>query len=88
MLYNKLYVNIAPVKENEDDKFFSFINTYNISTREIDVFKLILYGLSNSEISSNLHISENTVKFHVRNILKKTGCANRKEIVILYNEVK
>ena len=88
MLYNKLYVNIAPVKENEDDKFFSFINTYNISTREIDVFKLILYGLSNSEISSNLHISENTVKFHVRNILKKTGCANRKEIVILYNEEK
>ena len=88
MLYNKLYVNVVPVNENDDDKLFDFINTYDISTREIDVLKLVLYGLPNSEISSNLHISENTVKFHVRNILKKTGCTNRKEIVILYNEKK
>ncbi len=35
---------------------------------------------SNSEISSVLYISENTVKFHVKNILKKTGCSNRNEI--------
>lgn len=88
MLYNKLYANAAPVKKNGDDKLFGFINTYDISTREIDVLKLVLCGLPNSEIASNLHISENTVKFHVRNILKKTGCANRKEIVILYNEEK
>lgn len=88
MLYNKIYANAAPVKKNEDDKLFGFINTYDISTREIDVLKLVLCGLPNSEIASNLHISENTVKFHVRNILKKTGCANRKEMVILYNEVK
>ena len=88
MLYNKIYANAAPVKKKEDDKLFGFINTYDISTREIDVLKLVLCGLPNSEIASNLHISENTVKFHVRNILKKTGCANRKEIVILYNEVK
>ena len=88
MLYNRLYVNVVPINENDDDKLFDFINTYDISTREIDVLKLVLYGLPNSEISSNLHISENTVKFHVRNILKKTGCTNRKEIVILYNEKK
>lgn len=88
MLYNKLYVNAAPVRKNEDDMLFAFINKYDISTREIDVLKHVLCGLPNSEIASNLHISENTVKFHVRNILKKTGCANRKEIVILYNEVK
>lgn len=84
MLYNGLYMNVADVSDNEDDKLFSFMKTYDISTREADVLKLILSGLSNSEISSNLYISENTVKFHIRNILKKTGCANRKEILTLY----
>lgn len=87
MLYNRLYLNTATVDdkdENEDDKLFSFIKTYDISTRETDVLKLVISGLSNSEISSNLCISENTVKFHIRNILKKTGCANRKEMLMLY----
>lgn len=85
VLYNRLYANAATVRENEDDKLFSFMNTYDISSREAEVLGLVLSGLSNSEISSKLNISENTVKFHVRNILKKTDCANRKEITILYN---
>lgn len=84
MLYNGLYMNVTDVNDNEDDKLFSFMKTYDISTREADVLKLIISGLSNSEISSNLYISENTVKFHIRNILKKTGCANRKEMLMLY----
>lgn len=84
MLYNRLYVNITTVDDNEDDKLFSFMKTYDISSRETDVLKLVISGLSNSEIASNLYISENTVKFHIRNILKKTGCANRKEMLTLY----
>ena len=84
MLYNGLYVNVTTVNDNEDYKLFSFIKTYDISTRETDVLKLVISGLSNSEISANLYISENTVKFHIRNILKKTGCANRKEMLMLY----
>ena len=33
-----------------------------------------------------MYISENTVKFHVRNALKKTECAKRSEIISLYHE--
>lgn len=84
MLYNGLYVNTSTVDDNEDDKLFNFIKTYDISTRETDVLKLVISGLSNSEISANLYISENTVKFHIKNILKKTDCANQKEMLMLY----
>ncbi|MGN0665070.1 MAG: LuxR C-terminal-related transcriptional regulator [Huintestinicola sp.] len=31
-------------------------------------------------------ISENTVKSHVRNILKKTGCTNRSELMAVLNQ--
>lgn len=84
MLYNKLYAKPVPVEENETDKLSDFIKTYDISAREKDVLRLVLHDMSNSEISSKLYISENTVKFHVRNILKKTGCTNRKDLIIFY----
>ncbi len=42
-----------------------------LSTREIEVLKLMASGLSNREIASALWISESTVKSHVRNILRK-----------------
>lgn len=84
VLYNSLYMNVVPTEQNEDEKIDKFIQTYDISTREADVLRLILNGNTNPEISASLYISENTVKFHIRNILKKTNCANRKEMIALY----
>ena len=37
------------------------------------------------EIASDLYISENTVKYHVKNIYKKYGCSSRKELIQKYN---
>ena len=45
---------------------------------------LILDGKTNGEIADQLFISENTVKFHVKNILQKTGCRNRNDLVAAY----
>jgi FixJ family two-component response regulator len=42
-------------------------------------------GSSNKDIAAKLFISENTVKFHIRNLLKKTGCANRSGLISLFN---
>ncbi len=52
-----------------------------LSGREIDVLKLMGEGLSNRAIAQHLFISENTVKYHVRNILQKLGAQNRTEAV-------
>ncbi|MDD7430033.1 MAG: helix-turn-helix transcriptional regulator [Oscillospiraceae bacterium] len=63
-----------------------FIQKHELSSRETEVLHLIIEGASNGEISGKLFISENTVKFHVRNILKKTGCANRSELLAVLNQ--
>jgi len=50
-----------------------------LSSREVDVLRLIAAGCSNREIGSSLFISEHTAANHVRSILRKTDCANRTE---------
>jgi predicted ATPase/DNA-binding CsgD family transcriptional regulator len=51
-----------------------------ISTREIDVVRLVAEGLSNKEIAGRLHLSVRTVESHVRHMLTKTGLANRTQL--------
>jgi DNA-binding NarL/FixJ family response regulator len=53
-----------------------------LSSRELEVLRLIAVGKSNREIAARLVISENTVFQHVRSILNKTGCANRTEAAV------
>jgi ATP/maltotriose-dependent transcriptional regulator MalT len=50
-----------------------------LSDREAEILAFVARGLSNREIGSALFISEHTAANHVRNILRKTGCANRTE---------
>jgi DNA-binding NarL/FixJ family response regulator len=44
-----------------------------LSTREIEVAKLLVEGNLNSEIASALDVTEKTVKFHITNIFEATG---------------
>jgi len=50
-----------------------------LTARESEVLRLIAIGRSNADIAMALEISLNTVATHVRNILAKTGSANRTE---------
>lgn len=59
----------APVQEN------SLITS--LTTRERDVLRCILAGNSNKDIGAELHITENTVKSHVRNIFAKANVSSR-----------
>ena len=51
----------------------------DLSSREVDVLRLVAAGMSNREIGQELSISGHTVANHVRSILRKTGAANRTE---------
>jgi two-component system NarL family response regulator len=53
-----------------------------LTSRELEVLKLVAKGMSNREIADDLYISENTVKNHVRNILEKLHLHSRMEAVI------
>jgi DNA-binding CsgD family transcriptional regulator/tetratricopeptide (TPR) repeat protein len=50
-----------------------------LSPREAQILALVARGLSNREIGAELTISEHTAANHIRNILRKTECANRTE---------
>jgi DNA-binding NarL/FixJ family response regulator len=53
----------------------------HLSTREIDVVKLIADGKSNKEISSALDLSEKTIKNHVSRIFEKLQFSSRTQVV-------
>jgi two-component system, NarL family, response regulator DevR len=51
-----------------------------LSGREREVVALITRGQSNRQIANALFISESTVKFHVRNAMRKLGVTRRAEV--------
>jgi DNA-binding NarL/FixJ family response regulator len=51
----------------------------SLTQREIELLQLIVDGLSNKAIAERLSLSENTVKYHLKNILQKLGVQNRTE---------
>jgi DNA-binding CsgD family transcriptional regulator len=51
------------------------------SKREIEIIRLISEGYETKEIMEQLFISEDTVKTHRKNILRKSGCKNSAELV-------
>ena len=53
-----------------------------LSPREREVFHLLKQGKPNKVIASDLSVAENTVKVHVRNILKKMKARSRVEVLM------
>ncbi len=51
----------------------------DLTAREQAVLEQLAEGKSNGEIAKQLHLSTNTVKFHIRNLYAKLGVSNRTE---------
>ena len=52
-----------------------------LTSREIDVIKLVAKGLADETIAEQIGISYNTVRTHMKSIFAKLGCENRTEAV-------
>ncbi|AEW77013.1 two-component system response regulator NarL [Aggregatibacter actinomycetemcomitans] len=61
---------------------------YSLTDREMGVLRLIATGLSNKQIAGQLFISEETVKVHIRNLLRKLNVHSRVAATVLYFEHK
>ena len=53
----------------------------SLSSREMEVLRCLALGMTTTQISGELFISDNTVKTHVRHIMEKLEAANRAEAV-------
>ena len=54
-----------------------------LTSRELEVFRLITQGLSNAEIGRQLFISDTTVKTHVTRLLQKLELRDRAQAIVL-----
>lgn len=55
-----------------------------LTTRELDIVRLIADGLSNRQIAERLFLSDGTVRNHISAILEKTGLEHRTQIAVMW----
>jgi NarL family two-component system response regulator LiaR len=59
------------------------VEAEGLTTRELEILRLMVSGESNPDIAERLFVSRSTVKFHVSNILMKLGATSRTEAVAI-----
>ena len=52
-----------------------------LSSRELDVVRLLALGLTGPEVAEELQLAHNTVRTHVRNAMAKSGARSRAQLV-------
>ena len=76
----------APAPVTPEKRFATYAAKYDLTSREMEILQCLSDGLSDSEIADKYFISKNTVRFHVSNLLKKTGSASRVDAVRSLNK--
>ena len=77
---SKLLTEFAAMVKRRDER--NQVPGPRLTERELEVLKLVAKGMNNRDIGTELFISENTVKNHVRNILEKLHLHSRMEAVV------
>ncbi|WP_327149309.1 response regulator transcription factor [Nocardia sp. NBC_01329] len=54
----------------------------DLTSRELDVLRLVVAGYGNQDIADRLHLGVSTVKTHIANLLDKTGTDNRIRLAV------
>ena len=80
VISNEVEAYLYELKNSVDNN--SWID--NLTPRELQILQELAEGKSNRMISENLHISEGTVKVHVKNLLRKANAKSRTEMAVRY----
>jgi DNA-binding NarL/FixJ family response regulator len=60
----------------------SFAANFDLTPREIQIVTLICCGLKNETIARSLRLAIPTVRFHLRNLHRKTGTSDKLDVVL------
>jgi DNA-binding CsgD family transcriptional regulator len=74
------------IKHLQDFNADGTIKKWGLTLRESEILQLLGQGCSNAKIAETLFISENTVKFHIKNIYIKLNVKNRMEALLRCRE--
>ncbi len=76
-------MNGESVYPDDSPKFpFGKITREDLTDREIEIIRELTASKTNEEIADKLHISVNTVKRHIQNIMEKTGFESRLDLAM------
>ena len=70
--------------EEQDKAMADFVDKKQLTEREMEIAKLLLQGYTYKAVSENLIISENTIKFHIKNIYQKLNIKSKMELIKLF----
>ena len=80
-------MNFTNMKESERDSVITdFQDDKQLTDREIEVVELLLKGYTYRAIAERLVISENTMKYHVKNIYQKLNINSKMELIKILAE--
>ena len=85
-LYQRLYAPTLIRQRSEQEVFELFAKKHDLTGRERTILRMVLDGQSNGQIAEQLFLTESTVKYHIHNLLQKTACKNRRELMQQYTE--
>lgn len=82
-------IKFAGMVENDQDKaLVKFKDDNSLTDKETEVVNLLLRGYTYKAMSENLFISENTLKYHIKNIYQKLNVNNKMDLIKIFMEKK
>ena len=71
---------ITTISTEGEEQDFNYLKDF-LTSQEINIMKQVAAGYNNTEIAENLHISINTVKYHMKQIFQKMDVSTRAELL-------
>lgn len=71
-------------KDEQDNTMLRFKSDKQLTEKEAEVVKLLLQGYTYKMMARNLFITENTIKYHIKNIYQKLNIKSKMELIKMF----
>jgi DNA-binding NarL/FixJ family response regulator len=78
-----VYAGQRHVQPEVAARLAEYVGEEDLTSRELEVLRLVRDGYRNKQIADQLSISENTVNFHIKNLMMKLGANDRTHAVTI-----